>query len=255
MGFFDVLLAKKYGYASVDFYSYFFGRYLSGGSTKTLISISAVYTQGGTVYDNATLDSLKTDLVVTAHYSDSSSTTLSSTDYALSGTLTVGASTVTVSYEGKTTTFTVTVSDSKAILYYKSHAYSSKSASTVVYFGESDVKRIMAYVPTGEHPLSTSSSSYIPSSAYPIPIPENAVSVTTSVDADIETGSVQILQWNGTTWIKVAGIGSYSDAGGKTTDISSYNSGSYCVGLNFRSTSNNNITSRDTSTWTVTFNY
>lgn len=76
-------------------------------ATPTLTSISAVYTQSGTVYDTDTLDSLKDDLVVTAHYSDSTTQTV--TDYTLSGTLAAGTSTVTVSYGGKTTTFNVTV--------------------------------------------------------------------------------------------------------------------------------------------------
>lgn len=75
----------------------------------TLSSISAVYTQSGTVYNTDSLDTLKDDLVVTATWSDSSTTTVPSTDYTLSGTLTVGTSTVTVSYGGKTDTFTVTV--------------------------------------------------------------------------------------------------------------------------------------------------
>ena len=75
----------------------------------TLTSISAVYTQSGTVYDTDTLDSLKTDLVVTAHYDNSTTSTVASTDYTLSGTLTAGTSTITVSYGGKTTTFNVTV--------------------------------------------------------------------------------------------------------------------------------------------------
>ena len=74
-----------------------------------LVSISAVYTQSGTVYDTDSLDDLKADLVVTAHYSDS--TTAVVTTYVLSGTLTVGTSTITVAYGGKTTTFNVTVSE------------------------------------------------------------------------------------------------------------------------------------------------
>ena len=84
---------------------------------STLSSISAVYTQGGTVYDTDSLDSLKTDLVVTAHYSDATTATISSDDYTLSGTLTVGTSTITVTYGGKTDTFTVTVSSSVNYLY------------------------------------------------------------------------------------------------------------------------------------------
>ena len=80
-----------------------------------LVSISAVYTQSGTVYDTDSVDSLKADLVVTATYSDSSTETIPSTDYTLSGTLTAGTSTITVVYGGKTATFNVTVTT--ALLY------------------------------------------------------------------------------------------------------------------------------------------
>ena len=82
----------------------------------TLSSISAVYTQSGTVLETDSLDSLKTDLVVTATYSDSSTETVPASDYTLSGTLTAGTSTITVSYGGKTTTFTVTVTAGTEIL-------------------------------------------------------------------------------------------------------------------------------------------
>lgn len=81
-------------------------------AAPTVSSIAAVYTQSGTVYDTDSIDSLKADLVVTATYSDSSTATVPSADYTLSGTLTVGTSTITVTYESKTTTFNVTVSDS-----------------------------------------------------------------------------------------------------------------------------------------------
>lgn len=77
---------------------------------KTLVSISCVYTQSGTVYATDSLDSLKDDLVVTALYDDTSTGTI--TAYVLSGTLTVGTSIITVSYGGKETTFSVTVSES-----------------------------------------------------------------------------------------------------------------------------------------------
>ena len=73
-------------------------------------SITATYTQSGTVYDTATLDSLKADLVVTANYSGGTSETIPASDYTLSGTLTEGTSTITVSYAGLTDTFDVTVS-------------------------------------------------------------------------------------------------------------------------------------------------
>ena len=88
----------------------------SGGKSATcsvvvaqaqLESITAVYTQSGTVYDTDTLDSLKPDLVVTAYYDNQTSAVV--TDYTLSGTLTEGTSTITVSYGGETDTFDVTV--------------------------------------------------------------------------------------------------------------------------------------------------
>ena len=82
--------------------------------STTLVSIVANYTQSGAVYDEDTLDSLENDLVVTAVYNNSSTEVV--TNYTLSGTLTVGTSTITVSYSGKTTTFNVTVSAS--LVYY-----------------------------------------------------------------------------------------------------------------------------------------
>ena len=74
-----------------------------------LTSISAVFTQGSAViYDTDSIETLRQYLVVTAHYSDNTSETV--TTYTLSGTLTEGTSTITVAYGGKTTTFNVTVS-------------------------------------------------------------------------------------------------------------------------------------------------
>ena len=77
-------------------------------ATSAITSISAVFTQGSAViYDTDSLDTLKQYLVVTATYTDSTTTTV--TDYTLSGTLTAGTSTITVSYGGKADTFDVTV--------------------------------------------------------------------------------------------------------------------------------------------------
>lgn len=78
-------------------------------AVPTVIALNAVYTQSGTVYDTDSLDSLKADLVVTATYADSTSGVVPSANYTLSGTLTAGTSTITVSYGGVTDTFNVTV--------------------------------------------------------------------------------------------------------------------------------------------------
>lgn len=83
-------------------------------SAPELLSISASYT-GGTVRAGASLDSLRNDLAVTATYQDH--TTEAVTGYTLSGILAEGTRTVTVSYGGKTATFTVTVVSGSTPLY------------------------------------------------------------------------------------------------------------------------------------------
>jgi hypothetical protein len=78
-------------------------------NTPTLTGITADYT-GGSVAINTNVNSLKSNLTVTAKYSDNTGKTLNAADYSLSGDLSAsGQKTVTVSYEGETTTFTVTV--------------------------------------------------------------------------------------------------------------------------------------------------
>lgn len=105
----DALLqiASKVTYVDEHGQDYYDALYDALYPPADLVSISCVYTQSGTVYDTDSLDSLKADLVVTALYDDQTTETV--TSYTLSGTLTAGTSTITVSYGGKTTTFTVTV--------------------------------------------------------------------------------------------------------------------------------------------------
>lgn len=75
---------------------------------KNVLSITAVFEQGSVViYDTDTLDTLKQYLTVTANYDDGTSAVV--TGYTLSGTLTAGTSTITVTYSGKTDTFDVNV--------------------------------------------------------------------------------------------------------------------------------------------------
>ena len=96
---------------------------------KTLSSISAVYTQGDSVvYPSTSLNDLKSNLVVTANYSDSTTATI--TDYTLNGTLSVGTSTVTVTYSGKTTTFNVTVSEESTTTSYVAGYYNDEGVLT-----------------------------------------------------------------------------------------------------------------------------
>ena len=93
-------------------------------------SITAVYTQSGIVYDTDSLDSLKSDLVVTAYYENGSTATVAAANYTLSGTLTEGTSTITVTYLGKTATFTVTVTHND-ILYALPSAFTSSGSNSI----------------------------------------------------------------------------------------------------------------------------
>jgi hypothetical protein len=127
-------------------------------AVPTLSSISAAYTQSGTVYDTDTLDSLKTDLVVTANYSDSSTQPVAATDYTLSGTLSEGISTITVSYTSgsitKTATFNVTV---------------EKAPSLDVLITKS-IQQSCVYSDGGETSLSSQNSStvYVSEETFPV---------------------------------------------------------------------------------------
>lgn len=79
----------------------------------TLTGITATYS-GGSVAAGTTLDQL-TGITVTATYSDGSTATLAAGEYTLGGTLTAGQdNTVTVTYQGMTATFTVTVEEEPA---------------------------------------------------------------------------------------------------------------------------------------------
>jgi len=100
-------IAQKVAYIDENGQDYYDDLYDALYPPANLVRITATYTQGGTVYDNQTLDSLRTDLVVRAIYDNGTSEVV--TTYTLSGTLETGTSTITAAYGGKTATFTVTV--------------------------------------------------------------------------------------------------------------------------------------------------
>ena len=104
-------------------------------SAVTVTSISCVYSQSKTVYDSDSLDVLKSDLAVNAVYSDGSSGTIPSSEYSLSGTLSAGTSTITVSYGGMTDTFSVTVTHragTYSVINNLTNCTNSNGASTVI---------------------------------------------------------------------------------------------------------------------------
>lgn len=95
---------------------------------KTVVSISAVFTQGSAIiYEGYSLNTLKQYLVVTATYDDISTSVVNT--YTLSGTLEAGTSIITVTCSGKTTTFTVTVTADPLPNTYKRLEYIQRSTT------------------------------------------------------------------------------------------------------------------------------
>jgi hypothetical protein len=93
--------------------------YKAGEAAPALTGITAAYTQGSAiVYPATPVDNLKAGLVVKAQFSNEEEETLSAGEYTLSGELTAGTSTVTVTYthDGvtKTAIFTVNVTAAPA---------------------------------------------------------------------------------------------------------------------------------------------
>lgn len=105
-------LAQKVAYIDddgQDYYDDLYDALYPETPPASLVSISAVYTQSGTVYSDDSLDSLKSNLVVTAHYNNGTSQVLSASAYTLSGSLSSATSTLTATFSGKTATFSVSV--------------------------------------------------------------------------------------------------------------------------------------------------
>lgn len=156
-----------------------------------LQSISAVYTQSGTVYTTTSLDDLKSDLVVTATFEDNTTKTV--TNYTLSGTLTVGTSTITVTYFTETTTFNVTVSQGGipvvGIWHIGIGIYQSGIETQVLQTDANDNSRAVFSVESGTHALNRYSGATKPAT-YPIEIPSGVTGIKVTCDTDMYAGII-----------------------------------------------------------------
>jgi hypothetical protein len=184
-------IAQKVAYTDAHGQDYYDDLYDALYPPATLARIDAVYTQSGTVLTTDTLDSLKADLVVTATYTDQ--TTEAVTNYTLSGTLSEGTSTITVSYGGKTATFDVDVTEHapEPTVYKLSDGTLSPlvSGSINTVDGRACIRawvdrRKVINVTEGLVPfviMQTSSDTPVDSGYYPIPVPQTATHAAISV--------------------------------------------------------------------------
>lgn len=188
-------LARKVAYIDADgedYYQDLYDALYSVEPPATLVSIDAVYTQSGTVYNTDNLYSLEEDLVVTANYSDGTSAVIPAQDYTLSGTLTVGTSTITVSYGGMTDTFSVMVTENPAPVTLVSIDAVYTQRGTVFYTDslnslEEDLI-VTAY-------YSDNTSSVIPASDYTLSGTLTVGTSTISVNYDGETDTFTVDVW------------------------------------------------------------
>ena len=151
-------ILNNVAFANDDGYSSQLAVIQAWASNLILMSISASFSQGGhQVYTTDSLNSLKPYLTVTATYDDSSTAVIPSNDYVLSGTLTEGTSTITVTYQGKTATFQVVVSVSP-YLYILPSAFTSDGTSRIdtgFMFEKSKTYTILIDVTPTVHNVST----------------------------------------------------------------------------------------------------
>ena len=96
---------------------------------KTLESISATFSPSASITTDNVLDDLRPYLTVRASYSDGSTNTI--TNYVLSGSLNVGVNIITVTYNNKTATFTVNVTQAEKTLQSITAVFNQ--GSTVIY--------------------------------------------------------------------------------------------------------------------------
>lgn len=200
----------------------------------TVTSISAVFNQVGvTVYSTDTLDSLKAHLTVRATYSDSSTVTLDDSDYTLSGTLTVGTSTITVSYGGQSTTFTVDVTDPYALQWmveYRGNFTTSTAGtnrvtliSSDVHFEPGDVKTATIAQGYKMFPISESATgsdtslNRTPKGTNNIYVTTEWGNTTTDSKGKIVVGTTAPVLLSTNTWVQNGGSCSFTYSSEKTT--------------------------------------
>jgi uncharacterized protein YjdB len=224
-----------------------------GGQTATfevavvgVTSITATYTQSGIVRPTDSLDDLRSDLTVFANLNDGRRVTVS--DYALTGTLVTGVSSITVVYNEKTTSFSVNVTpvysyslaNNDLILFNGGITWNDSSAKTafITTVGENPKGRRAVLLDKGDVPLkyTTNEKDFTDSEYYPIAIPPDAVGVTISITPNERyVGVIFYTLSNGLYrkeydpgWVK--GGASYAFAAGQYTHLtatSKYSSASF----------------------------
>ena len=255
-------LAAKVAYIDDDGQDYYDALEAALYPPSSLVSISAVYTQSGTVYTSDTLNSLKDDLVVTALYDDQSTATV--TAYTLTGTLETGTSTITVTYNGKTTTFNVTVTFGEDLdgVFFTGTSFSTTNDTVTLQYGSSSgtANRLAFATDSGDHTVQRDSSSSQQISIYPIRVPQAATKMIfgfydSNGTADQSVGmNNYFVKWDSatSTWKRTEDRINYTYGEGEHDIVAADNDGTLYAVFTFRNSANTNaINSVDRSNWVL----
>lgn len=175
--------------------------------------ITAVFDAGtNVIYTDTALNTLKQYLTVKYFATkDSTGTVIASTDYSLTGTLVEGSSTVSVSYDGLTTSFVIngvvdfyniwewSLADGDFTKLVASTDRNSNSLTGVTIRQDSGVQyRRNCSVTKGILPYTIRDTETL-SQYYPIPVPATANKVTVSVTPDTQFTFLNIVKYDSAT--------------------------------------------------------
>lgn len=229
-------LFSKMGVIDDGDYSSEYSVFHAWATQITLLTISAVFEQGQNVITPFNdLDDLKQYLTVTAYYDNGTQTEV--TAYTLSGTLSIGTSTITVTFGDKTTTFNVTVTPKYSWSFANGdlqieNASPSTGSTNGIYLNKSSTSartRRAFVVDRGTVPFmqtTDSGSTFNPTDppVYPIPVPSDATSITVSITPTARYVAYRGLTLNNNEYAMVTG----SDSGyQQSTATTSFTAGAW----------------------------
>lgn len=220
---------------------------------RNVVAISANYTQSGTVYSTDSLDMLKSDLVVVAEYGDGTTSTIPSSAYQLSGTLSSGTSIITVTYSEATTTFSVTVSAINLLVgSYKGGLSFAKSGTNLVYYYDnSSANRMSYYSETGDYQFNSGGNPTTVQTVYPIKVPSSATLIKVNTFDSSIGSAINIVKYINNNWAVVKSASAYV-YGESNMDITSENDGDLYAVVIFRNSANSSaIQTADRTNWKI----
>lgn len=167
--------------------------------------ITAVYSASLPICVYDTVDSLKDNLVVT-YYANASATgvILNSTDYTLSGSLTVGTSIITVTYNDCITDFSAVVSAINQFDYtrFGTSEYSvtmsrgNSSTGAAYWTSETNGSSLIGASTGSNSPLARGNASQITLTIYPIRVPSGATRIIADSSSTSSSNRPNLLVWD-----------------------------------------------------------